>query len=225
MSAASPPDLPTVVAHIGATLAEVRDRSTFALNLSRVTDSNFNAVTKPCRFTYDGPGGFALPPTTFVTFVSEAAIIENIEVSPHLEPLPLEAAIALVGQLRATIQAAGWTRWFAGMVSIEELRVSVRDPGGADQVRWPCARLDRGTIHLVLSVKRLERASVLKGLFGGSDAFLVNVEINDLDLTLRLGKVRRALRPADDKDGRRPIELDAYLARAVPLLEVTPESR
>lgn len=212
---------PSIVARLGMGLDELKAGSSYDLPLSRVTDADLTAATQPSILTYTGPNGFTLPPAHLVTLDSTAAVISAIEVSPHLDPLGLNAAIDLVEAVQRILGAAGWRREDQNMVAIEELRVRVRDPGAPDQARWPVARFVLGPVEAVLAIKRVERASRLGGLLGGSDAFIVKVEISDEALGQRLDRVAAALNRQDGTTLPRVVELAPYLARVRAILDGT----
>ena len=216
--ATEPGTLPTVVARFGMLLDEVRDRSTYKFDFSRFMDIDLTAAVEPSVFTFPGSNGFTLPPTHFVSLSSTAAVVDIIDVSPHLEPLHLQAAIELAAAVAAELSKAGWKRHDRNVVSTEELRVRVTDKTESDTARWALAQFELGPAEALLVVKRLQRASVVGAFFGGEDAFLVNLTLADLVLASRLSDIKDQLKQQGGTTSGRT-ELDAYAARVRPLLE------
>lgn len=221
-AAAAPTPLPTVVARIGMPLDEVLARSTYAFKPARLMDDDMTVATEPSLFTYPGTGGFTLPPTHFASFDTTAAVVQFIQVSPHLDPLHLQQAVDLVASVSDRMTHAGWTRDDHNMVTIDEARIRLRDPAGPDNPRYPVARLTLGTVETTLAIKRLRRASQAGAVFGGEDAFIMNVEIIDPALGTRLDRIAATLRQQDGVPDVRTIDLVPYLARVRPLLDPPP---
>ena len=130
------PSKPKEVAlYIGQPFDETQRNSTYPLDPWYPKNGWGQDIVKPVIFRFNDPKyGFVLPLTKFLGISYDAQRAVVVRVSPQLETLPLEEALALAESIRTQLRKGGWVldhEFFHEDVYPEIYERISRYPGGA----------------------------------------------------------------------------------------------
>lgn len=105
-----PSDL--VKLNLGEPYEQVRQSSRAMLPPSEPGISFAAVLSRPARFRFSEPSyGFETPPAKFmmVNYDRTSGKIESVVLSPQIEALPLDDAMAILGDMQRRLRHGGWT--------------------------------------------------------------------------------------------------------------------
>ncbi|MDE9533904.1 hypothetical protein [Xenorhabdus bovienii] len=133
---------PEIALVIGEPYEAMRQRSSAKISPPYDNSIGFRIPKTDARLRFTDPKyGFITPPARFFTVSYNKGIIENVRMSPQIEPLLYDDAIKIVLNLQDQWREAGWRltkiRERPALVNTPELRDSLRNmKGGAGTTYW-----------------------------------------------------------------------------------------
>jgi hypothetical protein len=152
-SMANPAD--EVVLTLGEPYEQVRQQSHSTLPETRPDGTWGGFVTRPAKFRFAASGyGFVTPPAKFLYVgAGKFGKVESVTLSPQVETLPLEKAMAVVLNLQEQLQQHGWrpirVHRFPPIANTPAMVASIRR-GDDPQTFWQVA----GKYQVALDIRR-----------------------------------------------------------------------
>lgn len=187
MSTTVPADPPRLVAAPGMTLREVIAASTAALSTYEKDGRGLAQPDGPHRLVLRAPGGdLELPAGLFSLLQTSGPLVYRLRVSPHIDHLDHDGAVAFADELIQMLLAAGWKG--AGNI----------DAKAVDDALVDVDRVGAGPWHLRTWTAEIELRCIVRGgtelaeiLELPGDGFLVTLVVWDEHLAAAAGEVRR----------------------------------
>ncbi|PHM70296.1 hypothetical protein [Xenorhabdus sp. KJ12.1] len=133
-----------IVLVIGEPYEAMRQRSSAEIAPQGASNIGFKIPKTNARLRFIDPKyGFVTPPARFFTVSYENGIIDNVRMSPQIEPLLYEDAIKIVLDLQDQWRKTGWelTREYQPLVNTPELHDSLRRMKGTGMTFWQAGNL------------------------------------------------------------------------------------
>ncbi|MDE9566444.1 hypothetical protein KKI93_21020 [Xenorhabdus bovienii] len=126
---------------IGEPYEAMRQRSSAKISPPYDNSIGFRIPKTDARLRFTDPKyGFITPPARFFTVSYNKGIIENVRMSPQIEPLLYDDAIKIVLDLQDQWRKAGWTLTLArespALANTPELRAKLRSLIGSEVTYW-----------------------------------------------------------------------------------------
>ncbi|CBJ80458.1 hypothetical protein XBJ2_610003 [Xenorhabdus bovienii str. Jollieti] len=132
---------PEIALVIGEPYEAMRQRSSAKISPPYDNSIGFRIPKTDARLRFTDPKyGFITPPARFFTVSYNKGIIENVRMSPQIEPLLYDDAIKIVLDLQDQWRKAGWTLTLArespALANTPELRAKLRSLIGSEVTYW-----------------------------------------------------------------------------------------
>lgn len=134
-------ELAEIALVIGEPYEAIRQRSSAEISRPYDNSIGFRIPKTDARLRFTDPKyGFITPPARFFTVSYNKGIIENVRMSPQIEPLLYDDAIKIVLDLQNQWRKTGWTLTLAkespALANTPELRAKLRSLIGSEVTYW-----------------------------------------------------------------------------------------
>ncbi|MDE9533903.1 hypothetical protein [Xenorhabdus bovienii] len=136
---------------IGEPYEAMRQRSSAKISPPYDNSIGFRIPKTDARLRFTDPKyGFITPPARFFTVSYNKGIIENVRMSPQIEPLLYDDAIKIVLDLQDQWRKTGWvlTREYQPLVNTPELHDSLRRMKGTGMTFWQAGDLYQAMLNM-----------------------------------------------------------------------------
>ncbi|OTA14695.1 hypothetical protein Xbed_03652 [Xenorhabdus beddingii] len=136
---------------IGESYEAMRQRSSAKISPPYDNSIGFRIPKTDARLRFIDPKyGFVTPQARFFTVSYENGIIDNVRMSPQIEPLLYDDAIKIVLDLQDQWRKTGWvlTREYQPLVNTPELHDSLRRMKGTGMTFWQAGNLYQAMLNI-----------------------------------------------------------------------------